>query len=132
VRKALLLSDPRTMLPLISYREYEAVGSACRSTVILVALGKCNLWCVSILSPLINMLCVVMLSLDPLPSPSLLRFNLAPGATCCSKASDLTNVAELCCLPYYPYYLIKTPSVFPFFFTLPCGVTVGVNGFEGR
>ena len=34
MRKALLLSDPRTLLLLISYKEYETVGSACRSAVI--------------------------------------------------------------------------------------------------
>jgi hypothetical protein len=44
VRKALLLPDPRIMLLLIPYKEYETVGSACCSAVILVALGKCNLW----------------------------------------------------------------------------------------
>jgi hypothetical protein len=43
VRKALLLSDPRALLLLISYKEYKTVGSACRSAVVLVALGKCSL-----------------------------------------------------------------------------------------
>jgi hypothetical protein len=45
VRKVLaLLSDTRTLLLLISYKEHEAVGSACRTTANPVALGKCNLW----------------------------------------------------------------------------------------
>jgi hypothetical protein len=36
VRKALLLSDPRTTLLLIPYKEHETAGGACRTTVIPV------------------------------------------------------------------------------------------------
>jgi hypothetical protein len=81
------LSDTRTLLLLISYKEYEAVGSACRTASCLSRARKvqsagCGSGsaCVSILSSLINTLYVVVLdlSLDPLPSPPLLGFNLAP------------------------------------------------------
>jgi hypothetical protein len=39
VRKALLLSDARALLLLIPYKEYGAVGSACRTAVVLGAPG---------------------------------------------------------------------------------------------
>jgi hypothetical protein len=71
--------------PLLAAR---ALPLRCAASTMLTI---CTGYCVDIswLSPLINTLCVAMLSLYPLPSPPLLRFNLAPVVTCCSKSSDL-------------------------------------------
>jgi hypothetical protein len=107
VRKALLrLPDPRTLLLLISYKGYETAGSACRSTAILVALGKCSLW-------LRISVCVDITAFDR-------------HATCCvslhavSRSFAFTPIAEVqscagCHLLFEGKWpcLIKTPSVFP-------------------
>jgi hypothetical protein len=111
-----------------SIPEYETVGSACRSTFILVALGKCNLWlrisvCVDIIAfdqHVVRRYVVYVVSRPP-------AFTPVDRVQSCAVANATAAVA-VCCLPC----LIKTPSVFPFFFTLPRGVTVGGSGFEGR
>jgi hypothetical protein len=72
-----------------------------RAALVSYPKGECNLWlrinvCVDILSSLINsMLCVVKLSLDPLPSPPLLRSNLAATTDDPQTGADHTASAAM-------------------------------------
>jgi hypothetical protein len=56
-------------------------------------------------------------------------FNLAPVVTCCSKASNLSNVTDVL---FNLVFLVGNLVDFPFFVYVTVNVTVGVSGFEGR
>ena len=89
--KALLLSDPRTLLLLIPHKESETVGSACRTTVIPVALEKYSLWlridvCVDIIAFDQHAVCRYVVSRSFAFTP-IAEVQSCAGATCCSKAN---------------------------------------------
>jgi hypothetical protein len=73
-------------------------------------------------------MCVGMSSLDPLPSPPLLGFNLAPGVIAVQKGK-LPNVTDV----LFALSFSWKPRRFSLFIYVTVDVTAGVlSGFEGR